>query len=145
MYDIIYDDTRYVRRNKFVSILLMLKYLSTVPFNAMGVYDPSLINRYPWILTIETNDFDARIFYVLGMHRNLVQYYCARHGNGIVQQKFLYIEAMFDIGIVGSFLYTFYPEIDLITSRFFVIHSVFAFCSMYSVILLCFLKMRHLA
>lgn len=136
--DIIYDDNIYVKRNKNVSAILLLKFIMTLPFNVIGIYKPELVVDYPWLLFIEAfHHYHARIFYLLAFHRNITQYYCFMYSNGVVQKKFLLLEALFDSGLVVLYVHEYFRlhNVKAFFSPFSIIHLIIAVLSFYSVLI----------
>ena len=146
--EMIYDDNVYVKRNKYASIILMGKCLSTLPFNVIGIYDPAFVPFFPWILFIEAfHHYHAGVFYLLAFHRNITQIYCSFFSNGVVQKTFLLLEALFDCGLVILYVHEYYRlhNINAFLSNHSIIHMIISILSFYSLLLSKRIKTTSLA
>lgn len=133
--NIIYDDNVYVKRNKYVSAILLCKFLSTFPANVVAICKPEVIWSLPWILFIEAfHHYHARIFYLLALHRNITQLYCCMYSNGYIQKKFLLLETFFDIGLVVLYVHEYFRlhNINAFMSSFSITHICIAILSLHS-------------
>lgn len=134
--NLIYDDTKYVKRNTIASGILWVKLISTLPFNLVGLYRPELLWGVPWILYIEAfHHYHARIFYLLALHRNLTQVYGCVFSNGWVQRRLICLECIFDMSLIGLYLH-----------EYFLLHNVRSLFTLHTSIhlLICLLSLYSL-
>lgn len=146
--DVIYDDTMYVKRNTYVSSILFIKFISTFPFNLSGVYKPEILINLPWILYNEAfHHYHSRIFYLLALHRNVTQLYCSLYCNGFIQKKFLFLEALFDIGLIVLYCHEYfrYHNINVFISAYSIIHALIALFSFHSLMIANKIKIKNVA
>lgn len=144
----IYDDSIYVKRNKYASIILFCKCISTLPFNIVAIIYPEMVQDYPWLLFMEAfYHYHTRIFYLLALHRNLMQAYCALVSNGDIQKKLLLLETLFDIGLVTLYVHEYYSlhNFKAFVSPHSLIHTAIAIFSSHSLLLSHYYTKRNLA
>lgn len=133
--NLIYDDNKYIKRNKMASIILLLKMISTLPFNIIGLFKPESIQDYDWILFIEAfHHYHTRIFYLLALHRNMTQFYCAKYGNGLIQRRLILLEFSFDIGLILLYVHEYFAlhNIKVFFTWYTMIHFTIGALSLYS-------------
>lgn len=132
---VMYDDDKYVKRNRMASYILLIKAISTIPFNIIGLYKPEYIVEREWILFIEAfHHYHARIFYLLALHRNMTQLYCCKYTNGRIQRRFILLEAFFDIGLVCLYIHEYFGlhNVQVFMTPYTAIHCMIAILSVHS-------------
>ena len=135
MVEVFYDDAKYVKRNRYVSCIFFVKFLSTLPFNILGLLLPEEIHDYPWILYLEAfHHYHTRIFYLLALYRNITQFYCAFVTNGIVQKELLKLETLFDIGLIALYIHEYYSlhNINVFFTSHVAVHILISCFSTYA-------------
>lgn len=143
---LIYDDTKLVKRHFYISSILFIKFISTFIFNILGLYDPNKLNPYSWILILNApqSDYDARLFHLLLLYRNTTQLYCSVFSNGYIQKRFLFLEALFDIGLVLLCLHE-NKDIQALKTPHSIIHTIIAILSFHSLLLSRKIKIQNIA
>lgn len=130
-----YDDDHLVRRNPLASKILIFKAMITLPFNVVGIIMPERLVEYIWILYIEAfHHYHARIFYLLALHRNCTQLYCALWGNGILQRRLIVLEVCFDLGLIGLYVHEYFALRDMaaLFNSYTAMQSLLCMLSMFS-------------
>ncbi len=133
--DIVYDDHKFIKRNSKASFILIVKMISTFPFNLIGLYKPELLGEYDWILYIEAfHHYHARIFYLLAIHRNISQLYCSIRGNGFIQRRFIMLEAAFDFSLILLYVHEYFTlhNVKVFLTAYTLIHLSVCLLSLYS-------------
>ena len=143
---VIYDDTNLVKRHFYISSILFVKFISTFIFNILGLYDPKQLKPYPWILIINASqsEYYSRLFHLLLLYRNTTQLYCSIFSNGYIQKRFLFLEALFDIGLVVLCLHE-NKDIQALKTPHSIIHIIIAILSFHSLLLSRKIKIQNIA
>jgi hypothetical protein len=105
-----FDDSSLTKRNNTTSLMLILKLAISLPFNVIGILKPELLfSDFFWFLFMEAfHHYHARVFYLLALHRNLLQFYAAFLGNGLFQNVLLKTEVAFDFGLILLYIHEYY-------------------------------------
>jgi len=113
--------------------ILLLKFLISFPYYLSGLYDPILLNSHNWLLYIESfHHYQARIFYLLALYRNVTQLYFAIWGFGVIQRKFVCIEAMFDINVILLLFHEYFVRHVSLHLEFVGIHICYVIASCFA-------------
>ena len=146
--EIEYDDDHLVRRNSSASKILLFKMMITVPFNLIGIVAPERLAEYIWILYIEAfHHYHARIFYLLALHRNVTQFYCALWGNGIIQRRLVVLEVCFDVGLICLYVHEYFAlrNVAVFFNSYTAMQSMLCVLSLYSLRITGNVKYRSMA
>lgn len=146
--DIIYDDHKFIKMNPRASFILLLKMISTLPFNLVALYKPELLVDYDWILFIEAfHHYHARIFHLLALHRNFTQFYCSIWGNGLIQKHFIMLEAGFDFSLILLYVHEYFAlhNIKVFFTSYTLIHLSICLLSLYSIRITSKVKVQSIA
>jgi len=139
-------DLEEVKLNKYASLILLIKALSTLPFYLVGLYEPFYIPEYSWILYMEAfHHFHARIFFLLTIYRCLLQIYFSILSNGFYQRRFIILEVLFDLSIILLYLHENYSlhNITIIFSNFFIFYVGNTCMSICTLLLTSYTKIDH--
>jgi len=146
--NIVYDDFKVIPRHTSASLILFLKFASTVVFNVIGIYAPENVVEYPWVLINEAfHHYHSRIFYLLCLHRNLVQLYSVSVANGVVQRHVIYAECLFDCVLIGLYVHEKFVlhNLSVFMSFHVLIHFAISLLSLFSLYVTRNIKTMHLS
>ena len=135
-----------IKKNKYTSIILISKALTTIPFYLVGIVEPSHLNHYTLILFIEAfHHFHARIFYLLTLYRCCLQVYFALFSDGYYQRRFIYLEVLFDVGLIMLYIHENFAlhNIHVFYSKFLLMYVVNAILSLFTLKLTESIKFEH--
>ena len=142
-----YADYELTNRNFKTSFIIFSKVCITLPFYVVALYEPFYIEEYFWILYMEAfNHFHARVFFLLAIYRSLLQIYFSCFSNGYYQKKFVYLEILFDMSLIGLYLHeNFYlHNIQVFYSKFFLFYIINTFLTVLSILFSQSIKIDHI-
>lgn len=130
------DDSELTQRNRFTSFMLFLKLIISLPFNFVGILKPELLfPEFFWFLFIEAfYHYHARVFYLLALYRNALQFYGAFKGNGVYQNIILKAEVIFDFGLIALYIHEYYGlhNVKIFLTKYVVFHMFLSACSFFA-------------